>query len=515
MRGDALRLLGTRGRRLSGPALVRATRLALIAIVVLANIVGAAVVFALAALVLPGLDTPNEDRVLVINAIVGGAAYVVAVVVGFAIGLRYARPVRRWLCAERPPTEAEQRRALRSPLVILALQAVLWCACAGLLFAVNVVFSVELALRVAAVVALGGVTTSAITYLLSERALRPIAVRALAGGPPARTGVPGVPLRLLLAWSLGTAVPVVGIVFIGADDLIDRDATREELALTMVVLGGVALVVGLLAILVTALAINGPVRSVRRAVRAVERGQLDVEVAVDDGSELGRLQAGVNRMVAGLREREELRDLFGRHVGEDVARAALDRGVELGGEVVDVAVLFVDVVGSTRLASERPPQEVVELLNRFFDVVVEVVDQHDGWINKFEGDAALAIFGAPAPVEDRDAKVLAAARELARRLEHDVPGLAAGIGVSAGEVVAGNIGSTERFEYTVIGDPVNEAARLTEAAKDVPGRALVAAHLLDRAGPEAEHWSNGDALQLRGRREETRVATLTATAERP
>jgi len=92
----------------------------------------------------------------------------------------------------------------------------------------------------------------------------------------------------------------------------------------------------------------------------VERGRTDVEVPVEDGSEIGLLQAGVNRMVAGLREHERLRDLFGRHVGEDVARSALERGVELGGEVREAAVLFVDVVGST----ERRLDGSVELRGR-------------------------------------------------------------------------------------------------------------------------------------------------------
>ena len=114
-----------------------------------------------------------------------------------------------------------------------------------------------------------------------------------------------------------------------------------------------------------------PVRSVRHALAAVERGDLDTEVVVFDGTELGELQSGFNRMVAGLADREKLRDLFGRHVGQDVAAAAMARRPELGGEERDVAVFFVDLVGSTTLAAERDPQEVVALLNRFFGVVVD------------------------------------------------------------------------------------------------------------------------------------------------
>jgi adenylate cyclase len=240
-------------------------------------------------------------------------------------------------------------------------------------------------------------------------------------------------------------------------------------------------------------------------VGAVESGDLDVEVEVYDGSELGGLQAGFNRMVAGLRERERIHDLFGRHVGEDVAKAALEQDVELGGETREVSVLFVDMVGSTKLASERPPQEVVDTLNEFFAIVIDVVGRHDGWVNKFEGDAALAIFGAPVPLSDHASKALAAARELCDEL-NELESFEAGIGVSSGEVVAGNIGEEHRFEYTVIGDPVNEAARLTELAKS-EGGVLVSDSAIELASEEeAGRWKLGDTVELRGRSKPTRPA---------
>jgi adenylate cyclase len=258
------------------------------------------------------------------------------------------------------------------------------------------------------------------------------------------------------------------------------------------------------------------VRSVRDALARVEAGDHDVQVDVFDGSDLGLLQAGFNRMNAGLREREELRDLFGRHVGEEVARAAQEHGIELGGEELEVAVLFVDVIGSTRLASECPPQDVVSRLNEFFGVVVNVVEECGGWINKFEGDGALAVFGAPLPLDDAAGCALKAARTLAARLADDVPRLEAGIGVSAGEVVAGNVGAAERFEYTVIGDPVNEAARLCELAKQRPERLLASTAALERAGEqERARWALGDAVTLRGRGVETRLATPATEAQAP
>jgi class 3 adenylate cyclase len=172
-------------------------------------------------------------------------------------------------------------------------------------------------------------------------------------------------------------------------------------------------------------AVADPVRSVREGLSRIERGDLQAAVPVYDASELGGLQAGFNHMAAGLRENERVRDLFGRHVGEDVARHALEHGVALGGEVREAAVIFTDLKGSTRLAASRPPGEVVALLNAYFGIVVEVVSAYGGLINKFQGDAALAIFGAPQPLEDPAGQALAAARELARRLRAELPQLPA------------------------------------------------------------------------------------------
>jgi len=266
-------------------------------------------------------------------------------------------------------------------------------------------------------------------------------------------------------------------------------------------------VIGGLTACLAAKAASDPVRALRRAVAAVGEGHLDVEVPIYDGTEIGILQAGFNEMVAGLRERERIRDLFGRHVGDDVAMRALSTGVELGGEVRDVAVLFVDVVGSTSLAEKLPPDEVVAVLNRFFDVVIDVVHEYDGWVNKFEGDAALAIWGAPVAVEDRDTRILTAARVMGERLALAVPEVGAGIGVSSGQAVAGNVGAAERYEYTVIGDPVNEAARLTDVAKSVPGGVVANARLVEAAGAEeAARWHGLEPVVVRGRTEPTAIA---------
>lgn len=276
----------------------------------------------------------------------------------------------------------------------MRLYGVLWTIAVVVFTAINLPSSLAGGLDAAVTIAAGGATTCALSYLLAERIVRPLVAEAMAGESDPPPVVLGVRRRVLLSWALGTGIPLLGVALATVPD------GREELVgpLPVLFLCGVALAVGLLAMDVAARSVSEPVRAVAEALRAVGEGRFDVTVPVDDVSEIGQLQSGFGAMVAGLREREQLRDLFGRQVGTDVARLSLERGVQLGGERREVAVLFVDVVGSTAMALEHEPEEVVRRLNAFFSVVVDVVTRHHGWVNKFEGDAALCLFGAP---EDR------------------------------------------------------------------------------------------------------------------
>jgi adenylate cyclase len=348
--------------------------------------------------------------------------------------------------------------------------------------------------------------TVATAFLLSTRSLRPATARVLELHPPKRGTAAGVGERAIFIWGLTTGVPLLGLVLMVAFSPFSG-ASLERLSVSGIVVGGIVLLGGLFAMVLFARSIGEPLDELTTALAEIERGDLQVHVPVDDNGEIGQMQAGLNRMVGAMREREQLRDLFGRHVGEDVARLALKDGVALGGEEREAAALFVDVIGSTTFAATRSPAEVVMALNRFFEVVVDVVASHGGLVNKFEGDAALCIFGAPLALEDPAANALSAAREMSARLKAEVPDLDAGIGVSQGLVIAGNIGATQRLEYTVIGDPVNEAARLTEQAKEHPGRVVASQRIVDSAASgERDRWKLLEPLLLRGRLEPTTLA---------
>ncbi len=500
----------------SGKALSRRIRVVLTLSIVFANVIGALIVVALGILVLP---IPNGGEISDGTArLINGAAAAVVLLafsfIGSWWGLRRLRTASDWLKEEREPNEREQRIVLGGPRRIVVVNIVMWSVAAVAFGVLNAMFSAEGGLRVATLIAFAGVSTCAFVYLIAERQLRPAAARALTATDDIdRRLSPGIKSRTLLAWTTGSAVPLLGLLVVGSSALTQNDFTKSELALLMTVLSVTGLIVGAYLVFLAARAISDPVVSLRESLDRVREGDLESDVVVYDASEVGQLQTGFNRMLAGLRERERLEDLFGRHVGEAVAREAVEQDIELGGETRDVAILFVDVIGSTAVAAERDPQEVVDLLNEFFKVVVDTVHAHDGWVNKFEGDAALAIFGAPMPVDNAETKALAAARELAGRLADEVE-LDAGIGVSAGTVVAGNIGDERRFEYTVIGDPVNEAARLTELAKDESGRVLASSAILEAADEdECKHWQIDREVELRGRKEKTEVATLASASD--
>ncbi len=466
------------------------------------NVLGALVVYVYLAYLVP--DVPGSDRLTTANLVVFLSYVGGAVLLGALGSVLLAMRLLRWLRPGHPVDDRDRAVTLALPSRLVRLYGALWALGVLVFGGLNLAVSFAAAAQIAVTTVLGGLTTCALCYLLAERAVRPLVQVAMATTDAPPPVLLGVQRRLLLAWGLGTGVPLLGIV----TGLLVLDGAGGPIGTRAIAfLATLGLVVGAVLTATAARSVADPVLSVTRALREVGAGRLDTRVPVYDASEIGQLQSGVNAMVGGLRERERLRDLFGRQVGTDVARLALEQGVRLGGERRDVAVLFVDVVGSTALAQELGPEEVVERLNAFFAVVVDVVTSHSGWVNKFEGDAALCVFGAPAELPDHEACALSAARELARRLR-PLP-LRAAVGVCAGPVVAGHVGAETRFEYTVVGDPVNAAARLSELAKAVPGRVLADLDVVARtpAGEQA-CWEPGGVVVLRGRATPTRLAEV-------
>ena len=240
-----------------------------------------------------------------------------------------------------------------------------------------------------------------------------------------------------------------------------------------------ALVVGLL----FARRVTRPVTALTAAVARVAAGDIAQSVPVKSADELGRLTHGFNEMLEGLRQRDFIRNTFGRYVSPEVAKTLLEspEGLKLGGDKRVVTVLMSDLRGYTRFAEHGDPAMVMAVLNDYLARMTDVIIAHGGTVNEFIGDAVFAIFGAPLAHPDHAERAAAAALGMQRamaeintaQVARGLPRFEMGIGINSGEAVVGNIGSEQRAKYGVVGSAVNVAARVEGAS--VGGQVLVSA----------------------------------------
>jgi adenylate cyclase len=267
-----------------------------------------------------------------------------------------------------------------------------------------------------------------------------------------------------------------------------------------------------------------PIETLQEQMKVVRQGDLEVDVQVTSNDELGDLAAGFNAMLNGLRQEEVVRQLFSLYVTPEVAEHAIQHGAELGGQLTDATVLFSDIRGFTAMTEQLGPERIIGLLNRYFDAMSDAIVVQGGLVNKFGGDSLLAVFGAPLhPAPDHAARAVRAAQAMlaaldtfnAEQIARGEPALRIGIGIATGPVVAGNVGSEERLEYTVIGDTVNLASRLESMTKEL--EELDATVLLSSATAEAlAVWSDllpAGKINVRGKQAPVRVYTLKDTQQ--
>jgi class 3 adenylate cyclase len=257
------------------------------------------------------------------------------------------------------------------------------------------------------------------------------------------------------------------VVDYAAEIYLDR---LRELQVTIVV-ASLAGALGAMGIgVLVARRITRPVSALTGGVARVAQGDLSQELPVRSNDEVGRLTRAFNDMLEGLRQRDFIRDTFGRYVSPEVAKTLLEspEGLKLGGEKRVVTILMSDLRGYTRFAEQGDPAWVMEVLNGYLARMTEIIIGYEGTINEFIGDAVFAIFGAPIAHADHAERAAAAALAMQRAMaeindEHvrrGFPRFEMGIGVNTGEAVVGNIGSAQRAKYAVVGSAVNVAARV-------------------------------------------------------
>jgi class 3 adenylate cyclase len=257
-----------------------------------------------------------------------------------------------------------------------------------------------------------------------------------------------------------------------------------------------------------------PIAILSGAMSKVAAGDLAVRVPVTSNDEVGELTGQFNAMVEGLREREKIRETFGRYVDENVAATILDRQGEgaLAGETGEATILFTDIAGFTTIAEYLAPHELVAALNQYLETVLEPIRRHGGVVNTFIGDGLFASFNMPLACPEHAAAAVRAAVDIQRAVSSRTFGeqgvaLATRIGISTGPVIGGSVGAGRRLSFTLLGDTVNLAARLEQLNKDHGTRILVSQSTRDACGERFAFRPLGQA-SVRGRSEQITIFSL-------
>jgi class 3 adenylate cyclase len=437
------------------------------------------------------------------------AATVVAVLVLVYVlilpGLGRLRPAERWATGrEVDPARALDvtytwaraavARAVAAHAVSAALLAVVVGAIAGATGSRLVQYGV-----LGAVIGIAIQLISAHSFV--EAALRPARV-AIAGDTGIGDSLPR-PRPSFAAWS-NVSMLAVALVFAVVGAVIAAVVERaSEVPVLAVVIGG-ALTVGFAVPLAVGAAFAPSLQPIRDLAAGTERvvaGDYSQRLPVVQDDDLGALAASFNRMQAGLAERQRLQAAFGTYVDPALAARLLEQGDDIfTGERREVTVMFVDIRDFTPFAEANSAEDTVARLNALFEIVVPAVVDAGGHVNKFLGDGALAVFGAPNDLADHADAAVSAALLIHRLVAERFDGaLRIGIGINAGTVIAGTIGGGGKLEFTLIGDTVNVAARVEQLTKTTGDAILLTQQCVDAMSPRPHGLIDRGSHALKGK----------------
>jgi class 3 adenylate cyclase len=402
-------------------------------------------------------------------------ATIVLVVIENAIATTFAfrllRPAEAWLEGDQSPAAAVRawRAIANLPLDFVARGRLLAPAMNVVPISAFIAWQLDLSFASFLLICVGAAVCLLYGVLLRffalELAMRPVLDAASCDVPD---GAPLGGTRIPLSWKLLFALPAINVVTgVAVAGLSSNPSGIEDLGLDVAVAVAVSFSISLGLTLLLTRSILDQIHALRRGTARVTDGSLEARVPVLTTDETGDLAASFNTMVAGLQERERLREAFGAFVDPSVVERVLEAGTtDLEGEEVEVSVLFLDIRGFTTIAERAEAREVVRRLNEFYGCVVPVLERHGGHANKFVGDGLLGVFGAPQRLPDHADRALLAALDILRTVEDTYHGsLRIGIGVNSGPVLAGTLSGGKHVEFTVIGDVVNTAARVEELTR--------------------------------------------------
>lgn len=284
----------------------------------------------------------------------------------------------------------------------------------------------------------------------------------------------------------------------------------QEVKRRSVFVAGSAVAMAIFFIFLFSMTLTSPIEKLADMINLVSKGNFDVKARahVKSSDEVGDLALAFDHMTEGLKERDKVKNLFSKFHGSSVAEDLINNDIGVGGQSKEVVVFFSDIRGFTAFSEKRSPEEVVEMLNEYFAVMVGIINRHGGVVDKFIGDAIMAVWGAPKGT-NRDAhnavracldmrQALAELNE--KRIARNQPPINIGMGLHAGAAISGTIGSNERMEYTVIGNTVNTASRIEASTKAFGSDLLISDTVIEKIGEDFKIELAG-AAEVKGRSE--------------
>jgi len=470
----------------------------------IANIIGVSVVLFLT--YGPGSPTPPEFARLAhrINLIFVPLSFILPIVGN----ILYERPIRRYLnnrffkesVEEQEAIEARQR-LLNEPFFLIALDFALWLTAAILYAAIFWSFGAGPTIIQRAFLRsfYTGLITTTVAFFVLEFVLQKRLVPYVFpnGGLYMTPRTLKIRIRtrlvaLLFACNLIPFFTMLGSMWDTYKTDLEPAQLLERLQSSMLSQAMIFMAVGVWLTFLVSSNLTRPLQAMIQVLRNVRNGHFENKVRVTSNDEIGYTGDVINEMTEGLKERDFVKETFGKYVTKEIRDEILAGNVSLDGELKEVTVLFADLRNFTPMVETTPPREVVRIINGYFKEMEESIRQHHGLVLQYIGDEIEAVFGAPIFSKDHPLMAVRAALEMRKRLHtvnqdlerHGYRALAHGIGIHTGLVLAANIGSPDRLSYALIGDTVNLSSRLQDLNKEFGTDIIISAATRDRiTGP--------------------------------
>ena len=474
---------------------------------VFANFAGAGVCYSYFVL----FDSSAPVSLITIGLLITVLMTAALIVIGFILNRRWEKGLGEYVRSKMAGRDVSQalekearRKILNLPFMAALVALINWAMASVIMSGYNLIETASTetfaaasfqALRVFVGVAISGVITSAIVFFVVEIQARKTWPHFFPQGDLSKTrGAFQMKLRtrMFIAFMLVSFVPMTLMAILSYNKarlmlvMNPEDVIQSLFHLTAFLLIAALVVTVILSYLVSS-SIIGPVKSMETAMMKVRNGDLSASARVAANDELGILAESFDQMIEGLRDRDRIKETFGRFVTPEIARAILENPPVPGGENTEVSILFSDVRNYTTICEQLSPKDVIALLNDYFSYMVQAVEKHHGLVYQFVGDGIMAVFGAPVKLTDHANCAVRSALEMMDALDRfnteirsGLPPIRIGIGINTGPVVAGIIGTQERMEYRVVGDSVNLAARIEALNKDFHTDVLVSRSTVDQ-----------------------------------